>query len=548
MKPVPTAAASGSLYAAAGFLQQAGSRLEAAVGELQARVASQLRYRGDIAAAQKIIAALTAGSPDVVMRRIAVGATGWPALVAYVDGLASDQMVDQDTIAPLQAMAVPAEIALSGQALLEAAAERLIRVGQVSPVEAWPELMERLLSGATLVLIQDAPKALVLDTVSYPARSIPVTSTEPALKGPQEAFNEVGLTHLNQLRRWIRSPDLRIQKLTLGWRSHTPVYLAYLAGVANPRLLAAVQARLGRIRRAQVVRVNELVEYLYERRWSVFPQVRMTDRVDWVVQELGQGKIAVMVENDPFAAVLPVTFMDFYHTSQDYSTPFWDATLVRLIRLLSLFASLYLMPLYIALTSVNVDLMPTRLLLTIAGSRRGIPFPTIGEVLIMWSIIEILREAANRLPKELAVTLGTVGAVVVGTAIVKAGLVSDVMIIIATLTALGLFATPAYEMTTPWRWLFWAMILASYFFGVFGMLLVTVGIIAYLAALEPFGTPFLLPFGPLRVADLADSWVRLPFPWLLQRSSAGQPQGTSQAQAAAAPEDPLALRGSAGSR
>lgn len=55
----------------------------------------------------------------------------------------------------------------------------------------------------------------------------------------------------------------------------------------------------------------------------------------------------------------------------------------------------------------------------------------------------VLRESAQRLPVPKGTTIGTVGGVVVGTAIVKAGIVSDIMIVAVTLTALGLF-TPLH--------------------------------------------------------------------------------------------------------
>lgn len=517
-----------------------GKRLENVITELKS--GSLEEFQGDIDVAEEHIQHATGKAPDIILRRLVIGQKlAWPCLIAFVDGLSSNEMIDQDTIGLLQSTELDETIAPNGSAIQVAAEKTLVSVGHVSKESRWSKIMTSMLSGSTVVLIEGASEALILDTVKYPARSIPTDTSEPSIKGPQEAFNEVGLTHLNQLRRWIRSPDLHFNLFTIGTRSHTPVYLTHIRGVTNPALVSAITDRLQRITRDQINRSNEVAEYLYERHFSLFPQVRFSDRVDWVAHELSRGKLAILVDNDPFAIILPTTLFDYYKTSQDYSFSFWDASLVRLIRLVGLLAGLYLMPLYIALTSINVDLIPTQLLLTIAGSRQGIPFPPIVEVIIMYGIIEILREAANRLPKELAVTLGTVGAVVVGTAIVKAGIVDDIMIVIATLTALGLFVTPAYELTTAWRWLFWVMILGSYFYGIFGILLVTVAIIGYMAGLESFGVPYLTPFGPLRVKDLADAWIRLPLSKLILRPSSARPVDIQQAEKMTV-EDPLHLR------
>lgn len=501
-------------------LSHLGQMVEDALYQVQTPQATT--FDGDLAAAQRRLTTVVDGSPDVIVRPLTVGAQWhWPALLAFVDGLTANEMIDQDTVQRLMEATGPTPTAAT---IADRVRRQCVTVGHITTTTQWPQILSAVLTGNTVVFLAQSPTVLILDTVKYPARAIPTAQIEPSVKGPQEAFNEVGLTHMDQLRRWIRSPQLHFDAHTVGTVSQTPVLVAYLADIVNPDLLAHVTDRVEHIARAMVTRANDVAEYLPEHRWSVFPQVRLSERVDWVARELGQGKIAILVENDPFAILLPMTLVDFYHTSQDYSMSWWDGTLVRLIRFIALVVGLYLMPLYIALTSVDVDLIPTPLLLTIAGSRQGIPFPPVVEVIIMFVIIEILREAANRLPKELAVTLGTVGAVVVGTAIVKAGIVDDVMIVSATLTALGLFVTPAFEMSTPWRWLFWVMVAGAYTLGVFGMLMVTIGIVGYLASLESFGVPYLSPFGPLRGAAWADAWVRAPIPLVHRRPTDLRPR------------------------
>ncbi len=494
-----------------------------------------MRFDGDLNAARTHLQAMVDKSPDLIVRSFTVGnAWRWPALIAFVDGLAANQMIDQDTVQRL--MDAPSQDTPTPGMVFDAARTQLITVGHLTTTTAWPAIETKVLSGNTAVFLAGNASVILLDTVKYPARAIPTANIEPAVRGPQEAFNEVGLTRMDQLRRWIRSPSLHFDAHTVGVISQTPVMVAYLDGVANNALLAQVTDRVERVKRDVVTRANDVAEYLPEQRFGLFPQYRLSDRVDWVAQELGQGKIAILVDNDPFAILLPMTLVDFYKTSQDYSVSWWDGTLVRLIRLVALLIGLYLMPLYVALTAVNLNLMPTMLLLTIDGSRLGVPFAPVVEVIIMYIIIELLHEAANRLPKELAVTLGTVGAVVVGTAIVKADIVDDVMIICATLTALGLFTTPSFEMSTPWRWLFWLMLFGAYALGIFGILLVTVGIVAYLASLESFGVPYLSPFGPFRTESWADSWIRAPIPNLRRRSISARPVVRKAAAANTPPE------------
>ncbi|MCL5116882.1 MAG: spore germination protein, partial [Firmicutes bacterium] len=270
---------------------------------------------------------------------------------------------------------------------------------------------------------------------------------------------------------------------------------------------------------ASVQSGQQLIPLLVSHSNSLFPQVRRTERPDVVAREITMGKVAVLVDNTPFVMLMPNTLMDFYQTIEDYTMNSWYATLERMIRFLGLFLGLLLPPLYISLTSVNPDLLPTKMVLTIAGSRVGLPLPPIFEVLTMWAVIEVLREASLRLPKELSTTLGTVGAIVVGTAIVKAGIVSPLMIVIITLTALGLFTSPSYEMAVPWRVLFWLLIALSYLLGLYGLILGLLGILSHLATLENFGVPYLRPFGPYSWRDMKDSFVRFPEASLTRRPS-----------------------------
>lgn len=471
-------------------------------------------YSGSLTAAYNRLKSTLGRSPDIVIRKLTLGASEIPAMVAFVDGQISDSILDRDALM-LGELATPA--ITDPSTLFSALESHFLAVGNLKTSKKWSEIVPFMMLGMTVLAIEGVAKVMLLDTTKFPARSVGQDQAEPSIKGPQEAFTEVLLTQMNQLRRRLPSQSLRFEPFTVGTDTHTQVLVAYLADVANPDIVWAVKTRLGAIQRASVQTSNEIGEYLTDRRWTIFPQLRLTDRPDLVARNLDQGKVAILTANDPTAMLLPNTLIDFYQTTQDYSTPFWDGSLMRVVRLAGLIIGLYLMPSYIALTSSNTDLLPIKLLLTITGARQGIPFPPVVEVIIMWLIIEILREAANRLPQQLATTIGTVGAVVVGTAIVKAGLVDSLMIIIVTLTALGLFTVPAIEMASTWRWLFWIFVGAAWLFGVYGLVLITVVTVVHVTSLENFGVPYLSPFGPIRISDLSDSWIRLPFPQLQRR-------------------------------
>ncbi len=490
-------------------------RLEAFVDELQPQ-ANGLPIpldvvSGSVEAAYDRLKNTVGQSPDIIIRRFLIGRHHpIPALLTFEDGLTDNQMIDQDTLYLLQRYQSTDDLAKDPKVAHQIIHDSVTSIGHATVEKQWSKILVDLMGGNTLLFIDGCPEVLVLDTVKYPARAISAPTTERAVKGPQEAFNEVILTQMNLIRRRMKGPALHFDTVNVGELSQTAVVIAHVEGVTNPELVMAVKRRLATVQIANLEYSHTLNRALSTHPNSLFPQVRSSERADLISRDIAQGKVAILVDNTPYALAVPATFMDFYQTTDDYTSGFWEAGLERMVRLIGLFVGLLLPPLYVAFSSVDPELLPTKLVITIAGSRVGIPFPPIFEVLIMWIIIEILREASIRLPKGLSTTLGTVGAIVVGTAVVKAAIVSDIMIVIITLTALGLFTSPVYEMATPWRILFWFVVAASYAFGIYGIILAMLVILAHLASLENFGVPYLSPFGPIRLRDLKDSWLRFP--------------------------------------
>lgn len=95
---------------------------------------------------------------------------------------------------------------------------------------------------------------------------------------------------------------------------------------------------------------------------------------------------------------------------------------------LSKFLIAFLLPaLYIATVAFHPDVLPLELVYTIKASLEKVPLPPIFEALLMELIFELLREAGIRLPSRVGQTIGIVGGLVIGDAIVKAGLVSYTM-------------------------------------------------------------------------------------------------------------------------
>lgn len=141
-------------------------------------------------------------------------------------------------------------------------------------------------------------------------------------------------------------------------------------------------------------------------------------------------------------------------------------------------------------------MIPTDLLLAMAGTRERIPFPTLWEIVLMEITFEILREAGIRVPTPLGATIGIVGALILGQAAVEANIVSPIMVIIVSITGLASFAIPDIGLSVIVRILRFCLLFAANFLGFIGIALALTAIMAYAASLKAFGVPFFSPLAP----------------------------------------------------
>lgn len=464
--------------------------------------ASADQYVPDVEAAYQRIQAGMGRSSDVILRKIATPACpDGPVLIACLDGMADTQMVDQDIIQRL----------LSSHTAPARWDETTITPAHISKHTTWAPLLQGLASGNTLIFAPGLPFVWVVDTVKYPQRNIERPQTELAVRGSEEAFTEVLLTQKTQIRRHFLTPMLQFYDIKIGRLQHTTVSIAYVEQLTNPALVETAIRRVKAIDIDGLATSTTIAGLIRDYPRSIFPTIRATERVDIVVWHLLEGAVAILTDGDPFALLAPAPLVDFYRTAMDYSSSWIDSSFVRTIRFAGWLLSMYLPAVYVALAEVNPSILPASLYIVMQGSHAGLPFTPTVEVLLMILIIEILRESALRLPKALTSTLGTVGAIVVGTAVVKAGLVDPQIIVILTLTALSLFSTPVYELTGAWRIVSFAMLASATVLGILGIVVVSVMVMTVIIDMQSFGTPYFAPWTPFRIKEIQDAFVRPPW-------------------------------------
>lgn len=207
-----------------------------------------------------------------------------------------------------------------------------------------------------------------------------------------------------------------------------------------------------------------------------------------------EGKVGLLAEGLPLGYLLPGTLDQFFRTAQDKSFNWMLSSFLMTLRYFCMIITLILPALYISLVTFHPEAIPVQLALSIVTAKEEVPFSTIFEVLILLLAFEVLQEAGLRLPSAIGSTVSILGGLVVGNAAVEAHIVSPAVLIAVALAGIAGYVMPSQDFGGALRlWRLFLAILAS-IGGLFALVCGLAAVIAHLASLESFGTPYLAPF------------------------------------------------------
>ncbi len=462
-----------------------------------------------------------AGSDDITVRRFVLGhEAAVRAAIVYVEGL-TDKTEIEDRILKssmiLSRLTEPHDGEVGGDRFFPALEEAVLNLGSVKRVQTLDEALTLALTGFTVLLVDGFGYALALETKGWAQRSIDEPESQTVIRGPRDGFTETLRVNTALLRRRIRDPNLKIKSVQIGKRSKTDVAVAYISDLAPPRLVEEVHLRLKTVD-MDIILESGYIEQFIEDNWlSPFPQVQATERPDECAAALMDGRVCIIVDNTPFALIVPTNLNAQMQTPEDYYHRWMQASVIRVIRVLANLLALVLPALYIALVAYNPEMLPTKLALSIAASRENVPFSAWLEVFMMEISFELLVEAGARLPHPIGQTIGIVGGLIIGQAAVQAKIVSQVVVIVVAVTSIGSFAIPKYDLAVTFRTLRFFLMATATLFGFYGLTMGLLLILAHAASLKSFGVGYLSPWSPTRTDAFGDTIIRAPWPSLKKR-------------------------------
>ena len=222
------------------------------------------------------------------------------------------------------------------------------------------EMLQNLLSGPCILLIDGYTQGLIIDTRKYPSRNVEEPESEKVIQGAKDGFTESLLTNCNLIRRRLRVPSLTFAIQKIGNFSDTDVAVAYLENHCDKTLLHSITQTLTSLETtALTMGLQSLKELLVKKSFlHPMPNFFMTGRPDVACSYLAEGYILLLVDNSPFACVLPCNLFQFTQSPEDYYKSPLVGTYSRLVRFLCFLLSLFLMPLFLFFC-LNPEWLPT---------------------------------------------------------------------------------------------------------------------------------------------------------------------------------------------
>ena len=444
----------------------------------------------DLLKNKKILKALLC-SDDVIFFEFTAGSKN--ALAVYVDSITDKETLGLQVIFPLK----NANVSQSVKKLA-----KTITCANVKTVTEIKEAAKEVLNGSTVILIDGKAGGFAADLKKFDVRAIAEPPTELAIRGPRNGFIESIKTNLSLVRRYLKTTALKIETTEIGKYSSTSIAIMSIDGITDPSLVKKVKEKLKSVKIDGVPDSSYLSKILNERKNSLFKQVGSTERPDVLIERMLEGRIGILVDGSPFALTLPYLLIEDFQTAEDYYISHYRANLVRALRVLAIFLSVFLPGLFVAAQLFHLQLIPLNFLLTIVNSIKGIPLSPSLEMFFLLLIFEILNETSIRMPKYVGMALAVVGALVLGETAVNAGLVSTPAVLIMAMSGISIYTVP--ELTETTSILRFIVLLIAGSVGGYGIVLIEAFLTCYLCATENYGVPYVAPYSPLILNDLQD--------------------------------------------
>ena len=350
-------------------------------------------------------------------------------------------------------------------------------------------------SGMSVLLQGD--KIYVVETRGYPSRSVSEPDTEKTIRGSKDGFNENIIVNIGLIRRRIRSEHFKCEIFKVGDNSNTDVVVTYLDDKVNKFSLKKIIDKIKNTKIDGLVMSDRaLEEKVFKQKFNPFPLVRYSERPDIVAAHLLKGHIAIVVDTSSSVIITPTTLFEHTKHIEEYRQVPSVGTFIRLLRYFAILISVFLVPLW--MLTLNNDSFTSNIFVKLSSES---PIPVLVQIIIVELVIELLRIATIHTPNHLSSAMGLIATLILGQMAVDIGLFQSEILLYCSISSIGGFATPSYELSLANKIIKLLLILVVGFFGSVGFIVGFTLLIVLLGAIKTYGMPYLYPLLPFNYKE-----------------------------------------------
>lgn len=294
--------------------------------------------------------------------------------------------------------------------------------------------------------------------------------------------------------------------------------------LADPNIIQEIRTKINAIDTDGIQSGTQLDELIHDKPYTLFPRVTYTGRPDFAVQSLLNGRFAILIDGVAYATIAPVGLFFLLKAAEDNEANFLYSSFERLIRVVGISVAVLLPGFWVGLTTFHQNQIPFTLLTTVIEARRGVPFPTSMEAMLMLILFEVFREAGMRLPFAVGQTLSVIGGLIIGDAAIRAGLTSPAMLVVIAASTIATFTLVNQTLIGVVSLVRFYIIIFVAIFGFFGFFVAIFILGTCIARVQSFGVPYLQLALRLSVKNTFKSLTKLPEQKNTKRQNSLNPQ------------------------
>lgn len=365
---------------------------------------------------------------------------------------------------------------------------------QTSLCDDWNLIIKNILSGPSVLFIDGFSKCIILDTRTFPLRSIEEPDTEKVTRGARDGFIESIISNTSLIRRRLRDPDLTFEITSVGSKSQTDIAIAYINGVASEEVINEVKNRLKSMNLSTLTMgTKSLEEVLVKKHWYNFlPSIFSTERPDVACSYIAEGHVAIVVDTSPSVLILPCTIFQFTQSPEDYYKSIGVGNYIRFIRFLCIFISLLSLPIFMLFSN-----MP--------------PIKLFVYILLIELGLDLFKYSSAHAPSGFSGSLSLIGGLILSEAAIELNWTSSEVIFYGAATMLATLSLSNLEFAEAIRLYRLFLVICTGFLGLWGFLTGCIFIVVSIITTPTFaGRSYFWPLFPLNKTALWKLLFRYP--------------------------------------